>query len=116
MQRNQKTYICGDGGAVETGVSVRAVPTPPLGGCEDLGESECKSLPSARLTTVFGGIRVPSFPDPDVILFCSTSGAVADVMIADRAILECCAIPNRGSLDVFVLCKVDTALSELQRP
>ena len=61
-----KTYICGDGGAVEIGVSARAVPTPPLGACEALWASECKSLPSALPTTVFGsGIRVaPSLPEP----------------------------------------------------
>lgn len=57
------TYICGDGGAVEIGVSVRTVPTPPLGACDDLWASECKSFPSARPTTVFGGgMRTPSFP------------------------------------------------------
>lgn len=60
-----KTHICGDGGAVEIGVSVKAVPTPPLGGCEILWASECRSFPSALPTTVFGGgIRLPSFPEP----------------------------------------------------
>lgn len=63
------TYICGDGGAVEIGVSVKAVPTPPLGACDVLWASECRSCPSARPTTVFGGsIRVPSFPEAQVPL------------------------------------------------
>lgn len=102
QKRRNNTHICGDGGAVETGVSVKAVPTPPLGGSDDLWESECRSLPSARLTTVFGGIRAPSFPDPEpsevplgliLLLGSPISGEMADVM-TDRAMLECCAIPQ----------------------
>lgn len=64
------TYICGDGGAVETGVSVRTVPTPPLGACDVLWASECRSFPSARPTTVFGGgIRAPSLAGPELDSF-----------------------------------------------
>ena len=90
-------------------MSVKAVPTPPLGGSEDLWESECRSLPSARLTTVFVGRRAPSFPDPEpldvplgliLILWSPVSGEVADVM-ADRAMLECCAIPLGDVLFVY---------------
>lgn len=62
--RGRTTYICGDGGAVEIGVSVSAVPTPPLGACKGLWASECRSFPSALPTTVFvGGIKAPSFPE-----------------------------------------------------
>jgi hypothetical protein len=58
------TYNCGDEGAVEIGVSVRANPTPSLEGldaCGFLWESECRSFPSALPATVFGGgIKVAS--------------------------------------------------------
>ena len=61
--KSRGTYICGEGGAVEIGVSERAKPTPSFESCDDLWASECKSFPSARPTTVLCGIRVASFPE-----------------------------------------------------
>lgn len=66
-EKKRKTYICGDGGAVEIGVSVRANPTPFLDTCDPLWTSECSSFPSARPTRVFGGIRLASFPFPSLL-------------------------------------------------
>lgn len=69
-EQEDRTHICGDEGAVEIGVSVKAVPTPPLLGAGDVF-SECKSLPSALPTTVFGGgIKevAPSLPEPTLVV------------------------------------------------
>lgn len=98
--RRGATYICGELGAVEIGVSVRANPTPSLEGCADaLWASECSSFPSALPTTVFGGIRPASFPPLVMPLGGGTrrsrggSGVEAQLMMADRAMSECCDIP-----------------------
>lgn len=100
------TYNCGDEGAVEIGVSVRANPTPSLDACDFLWESECKSFPSALPATVFGGgINVASFSDLglplDAVPFIVAevrlrkwSGEEAHEMIAERAMSVCWAIPR----------------------
>lgn len=90
-------------------MSVKAFPTPPLAASDGLWASECRSLPSARPTTVFaGGIRLPSIPEPALVpgeltpfgllwlllVLLVGLGEVADVMMAARAILECCTIPD----------------------
>jgi hypothetical protein len=43
----EETYICGELGAVEIGVSVKALPTPSL--------EACNVFPRARPATVLGG-------------------------------------------------------------
>lgn len=101
-KQEASTYNCGDEGAVETGVSVRANPTPSLDAWEPLGASECSSFPSARPTMVFGGgMRPGSFPAADRAAgfevtplgrWCRES---AEDMMAERAMPECCAI-QRG--------------------
>lgn len=102
------TYICGELGAVEIGVSVRANPTPSLEGCADSGlwASGCSSFPSALPTTVLGGIRLASLPPFGMPLggarWCSRggSGGEAQLMMADRAMSECCDIPALAAGDV----------------
>lgn len=97
------TYNCGDEGAVEIGVSLRAKPTPSLEA--RLWASACSSLPSARAIRVFaGGIRVESFPGPGLTLpleetplRCWESGLEAEVIIAERAMSVCWAIPAGGA-------------------
>jgi hypothetical protein len=91
-EQNKTTYNCGDEGAVEIGVSVRANPTPSLDAF--LWPSEC-SFASARPATVFGGgIKVESFPDPGLpfVIF-PFIVAVLRLLIAERAMSECCAMP-----------------------
>lgn len=91
------TYNCGDEGAVEIGVSLRAQPTPSLE--PRRWPSACSSLPSARPTRVFaGGIRFESFPGPGLAdPLEDESGFVAEVMIAERAMSVCWAIPAGGA-------------------
>lgn len=106
VRTRSSTYNCGDEGAVEIGVSVRANPTPSLDACDFLWESECKSFPSALPATVFGGgIKVASFSDLglplDAVPFIVAevrlrkwSGEEAHEMIAERAMSVCWAIPR----------------------
>ena len=89
------TYIWGDVGAVEMGVSVNAAPTPSLdtlrlplpagylGG--GISESFSKSLACVPLLA-----PAPLAPLEATLLGLSVA---ALVMMADRAISECCAIP-----------------------
>lgn len=71
----QTAYIWGDDGAVDMGVSDRAIPTPSL---------EFLRLASAGMTLAGWVLRPGLF-----------SGVAALDMMAERAISECCAMPGQ---------------------